>query len=227
LFQSLRWSFRTTATDAEFTANALDRALRVAREEIPIDFAPAPHARVPHSHGVSFVRDRMLLRTTIDGVAYELDGSPGRIVPLPTGLVAAGVFFCDEPYAYVATFSNEGERTEGPRPIQPMKSSIAGAVFPFELAQALTSLVQELTPQPLATLVELTLSNHQIIWADLGARAARFADDRFEVHAAIWQCIPRHGMQRVALAIADALAPVVMSKLASSLQQLPSIRPSP
>jgi hypothetical protein len=51
-----------------------------------------------------------------------------------------------------------------------------------------------------------------VCWADLGARAARELPGNgagFVVHAALWDRIAPLGLGRLALALAEALAPVV------------------
>jgi len=58
-----------------------------------------------------------------------------------------------------------------------------------------------------------------VTWADLGARAARRAPHGYEVHAALWERVAPHGMARLALALAEALAPVVTMDLVHQLQE--------
>ena len=53
------------------------------------------------------------------------------------------------------------------------------------------------------------ITRRPVVWADLGARAARYTGERFEVHAALWERIGPLGLGRLALAIAEALVPVV------------------
>src|SRR5690606_7918133 len=42
LCATLRRSFRTNASEAAFTSDVLGRAMRLARDEVPVDFVPAP-----------------------------------------------------------------------------------------------------------------------------------------------------------------------------------------
>jgi hypothetical protein len=79
LWRTLLRSFRCAAREAEFTADAIGRALRVARDPIPIDFVPAPHERIAIPHGFVELRDG-IERAVIDGIAYEPGGSPARLV---------------------------------------------------------------------------------------------------------------------------------------------------
>jgi hypothetical protein len=53
-----------------------------------------------------------------------------------------------------------------------------------------------------------------IAWADLGARAAAERPGGFAVHAALWDRIAPLGLARLALALAEALAPVVAASIA-------------
>ncbi len=57
LFRTLARSFRTAASEGEFTRDLLARAARLASDEIPIDFTPAPHVRVDFARGWSELRD--------------------------------------------------------------------------------------------------------------------------------------------------------------------------
>lgn len=219
LYRTLLRSFRTMADEATFSADVLDRAVRVARDELPIDFLPAPHRRVPHAHGTSEVRDG-LERTTIDGIAYERDGSPARLVD-----GAAEVWFGDAPWARVARFTDEGRIVDGPHVIPAPSPAVIGREFPPPLRAALAELVAELVPAPLAADATALLAGREIAWADLGARAARSTSTKFEVHAALWERIGPLGLARLALALAEALAPVVTTTLLAAVQAASS-RPS-
>lgn len=218
LYRTLLRSFRASADEATFTRDVLERTARVARDEVPVDFVPAPHRRVVHAHGVSEVRDG-LERTTIDGVAYERDGSPARLVG-----DHAEVWFGDSVWSRVATLSPDGALLDGPHPIPAPTTNALGRAFPPPLRAALGELVIDLVPAPLADGARALVETTEIVWADLGARAARHSGDKFEVHAAIWERISPHGLARVALAIAEALGPVVTSAL---VLRLTSSRPSP
>ena len=57
------------------------RASRLARDEVPVDFAPAPHERVELACGFVEIRDGVE-RAVIDGASYERDGSPARLTGL-------------------------------------------------------------------------------------------------------------------------------------------------
>jgi hypothetical protein len=211
LYRTLLRSFRASADEATFTRDVLARTATVARDPIAVDFTPAPHRRVVHARGVSEVRDG-LERTTIDGVAYEIDGSPARLVNN-----SAEVWFGDTLWSRVATLSADGALVDGPHPIAAPTTNALGGTFPAPLRTALADLVAELVPVPLADAAREYLSTTNIVWADLGARAARRSGDHLEVHAAIWERIAPHGLARVALAIAEALAPVVTTSLVARL----------
>ncbi len=206
LYRTLLRSFRTPADEATFTKDLLARAATLATDEIPIDFQPAPHERVANAHGHVEIRDG-LERAVIGGVAYER----GAIARLEGR--HAEVWFGDELWARVATFDERGALVDGPHPIPPPAAEVVGKPFPPALTHALASLVGELVPLGLP--VELP----RVTWADLGARAARATPDGYEVHAALWERLAPHGMARLALALAEALAPVVTLKLVASLAQ--------
>ncbi|HUS33101.1 MAG TPA: hypothetical protein VMZ53_31585 [Kofleriaceae bacterium] len=243
LYRALLRSFRASADEATFTRDLVERASTLARDEIAIDFAPAPHRRVPHAHGMSEVRDG-LERTTIDGVVYERDttaparlvrgtprvefansGVPGDAYQVPT--MAAQVWFGDRLFAHVAVLDEDGTLVEGPEPIPPMTSSVIGARFPPPLVAALAELLVDYVPLSSDEIAKL-FATVPIVWADLGARAAsRRREGGIAIHAAIWEHIAPLGLPRVAAAIAEALAPMFTSSLVEMLQALPSLRPTP
>ncbi|HMG55042.1 MAG TPA: hypothetical protein VK601_16210 [Kofleriaceae bacterium] len=217
LWRSLQRSFRCDADEAAFTAGALDRALRIARDPIAIDFAPAPHERIAIPGGFVELRDGVE-RAVIDGVGYEPGGSPARLVAAgadgPAGGPSCEVWFGDACYARIATLAADGSVTAGPHPVPACTSPVLGRAFPAALQGALAELVGEAVPAPLAADARALLAAGALGWADLGARAARELPDGFAVHAALWDRIAPHGLGRVALALAEALAPVVAAAVA-------------
>ena len=106
-----------------------------------------------------------------------------------------------------------GNLVDGPHPHSARIVRRHRQPFPPALLHALAGLVSDLVP-PLAVPVELP-ARHR--WADLGARAARATPRRLEVHAALWERLAPHGLARLALALAEALAPVVTMKLVHQL----------
>ncbi|HEY4240320.1 MAG TPA: hypothetical protein VGM88_10905 [Kofleriaceae bacterium] len=209
LWATLLRSFRTSGTEADFTRDALARALRVARDPIPIDFAPAPHERRAFARGHAELRDG-LERVVIDGASFTPDGSPGRLVQR-----AAEIWFGDRCYARVGTFGSDGAPL-GDIQIPASTSRVLGQVFPDALREALAGLVAETVAAPLADAARAAVASRTIAWADLGARAARVTPDGFTVHAAIWDALAPQGLPRVALALAEALGPVVATWVIST-----------
>ncbi len=207
LWRALARSFRARGDEAAFTADVLGRALRLAFDELPIDFTPAPHERIDHERGWVELRDG-LERAVIDGISYDRGGSPARLVD-----DRAELWFGDALYAHVATFDLRGVLLAGPHAIAPLASSVIGHAFPPALRAALAELVADAVPAPLAADARALVAARPIAWADLGARAARRADAGFAVHAALWDRIAPLGLARLALALAEALAPVVASMI--------------
>lgn len=211
LWRALARSFRCDASDASeaaFTAGGLERALRVAREPIAIDFVPAPNERIAIAGGFVELRDR-LERAVIDGITYQPGGSPARLVELD-GHHHAEIWFGDAPYARVASLAPDGSLIAGPHAIPPCASPVLGREFPPALRGAIAELVAEAVPAPLAGAARALCAAQPLRWADLGARAACDADaGGFAVHAALWDRIAPLGLGRLALALAEALAPVV------------------
>ena len=212
LYRSLVRSFRASADEAAFTADVFDRALHLRFDEIPVDFAPAPHERVMVNRGFAELRDGPL-RLVIDQISYEPGGSPARLLSRMTRRgagFAAEVWFGDAPWAVIAEIDAQGRLTDGPRTPPAMDAKIVGEEFPLALRGALAQLISEGVPAVLAEDAGEIITRRPVVWADLGARAARYTGERFEVHAALWERIGPLGLGRLALAIAEALVPVVV-----------------
>lgn len=223
LWHSLARSFRTDAPEASFTAGALDRALRVARDPIAIDFAPAPHDRLAIPSGFVELRGGVE-RAVLAGIAYAPGGSPARLVDAagdpgdrdghdghhgPATGHHCEIWFGDTCYARVATLAADGSLVAGPHPIPACTSPVLGRAFPAPLREALAELIADAVAPPLADDARALCSSAALRWADLGARAAREQPDGFAVHAALWDRIAPLGLARLALALTEALAPVV------------------
>ena len=187
----------------------LDRAARVATDELPIDFLPVPHERIACAHGHVELRET-LERAVLDGIAYATG-----VARLVDG--HAEIWFGDAPYARVASFAPDGTLLDGPHALPACTSDAIGKPFPPALRAALAELVAQAVPLPLADDVAALVAGTPLVWADLRARAARFAGDRLEVHAALWDQIAPHGLGRLALALAEALAPVATGAVLARL----------
>lgn len=209
LYRALLRSFRASGDETAFTANVLDRALRLARDPIAVDFTPAPHRRVAHAHGWSEVRDG-IERTVISRVTY--DHGYTRLVD-----DRAELWFGPTRHAHVATLAPDGSLADGPHPIPPIVPP--ATPFPHALRAALGELIAELVPAPLAATAREILTTRTLAWADLGARIARATPTGFEVHAGIWTYIAPTGLAHVAIALAEALAPVVSQTIVGELQR--------
>lgn len=207
LYRALLRSFRASADEATFTAGVLDRAVRLARDEVPVDFAPAPHERLEIERG--FVERRATVeRAVIDHTSYEPAGSPARLVPTDGGF-AAELWFGDAAWARIAVLDPQGALVSGPHAPPAASSRVLGEQFPLALRAAIAQLVADVVPAPLARDAADLVTQTPIEWADLGTRAARLANDKLLVHAALWERIAPLGLGRLALAIAEALGPAV------------------
>lgn len=181
-------------------------------------------------HGIIELRDG-IERATIDGIAYARGDGIARLVELRDvtrlgatdvceikpaeigtrdvpSLVHAEVWFADELYARVATLDARGELVDGPHPIPPCDSEVIGKAFPRDMTAALAELIAELVPAPLAMAASEIVAGRTLRWADLGARAAARVGDELQLHAALWR-VSRFGMARLAMALVEALVPIV------------------
>jgi hypothetical protein len=151
----------------------------------------------------------------LGGTSYERDGSPARLVERDDG-IHAEVWFGDAPWADVATLAPDGASIAGPHPLPACTSYVVGKAFPPPLRAAIAELVAEAVSAPLAADAHRLLVERDLRWADLGARAAARDDAGFAVHAALWERIGPLGLARLALALAEALAPVVSSAVVTT-----------
>lgn len=215
LYRTLLRSFRTQATEAEFTADLVARAARVARERLPFAFVPAPHQRIALPVGHVELRDG-LERAVLAGTSFERGGSPARLVERDDG-IHAELWLGDAPWADVATLSAEGALIAGPHPLPACTSDVIGKEFPLPLRAAIGELVAEVVPAPLADAARARLVSEPVRWANLGARAATHTANGFEVNAVLWERVGPHGLGRLALALAEALAPVVTTVIVAEV----------
>ena len=215
LYRALLRSFRASADEDVFTRDVMARAARLAREPIDVEFAPAPHERVEVAGGHVELRDG-IEGAQIAGTRFERGGASARIVGDDAADVAScEIWFGDACYAHIATLAPSGELVDGPHAPPVLVSRAIAQTFPAELRAALAELVADATPAPDAA--RALVAARAITWADLGTRAARRSESGFEVHAALWERIAPLGLARLALALAEALAPVVTSTLVAEL----------
>jgi len=217
LWYALGHSFRTSGEREAFVAGAADRALRLSHDEIPIDFAPAPFERAWIDGGEVHLRDGVVQRVRINGVLYAPRGTPGRLVAIDGGKLAAEVWFGDRPWSRVAVLDADGRIIDGPYPVTACTSAVIGTKFPRALRVALADVVADLVAPPLADSARGVLADEDITWADCGAAAARAMSTGLEVHAALWERLAPLGMARLAAALAEALAPVVAARAQARL----------
>lgn len=210
LWKTLARSFDVYGTEETFTADLVQRMATLARDPIAIDFLPSPHERLAIPGGHVELREG-IQRVTLDGITYERGGSPARLVD-----TRAELWFGDARYAVIAKLAPDGSLREV-LPLPGCDSTVIGKPFPPALVGALAELIAELLPSPLAPHVGDWLAQHSIAWADCGARAARLRDGVLEVHAALWEQVAPHGLGRLALALAEALAPVINAALVAEL----------
>jgi hypothetical protein len=184
----------------------------LARDPIAIDFIPSPHQRLKIPGGHVELRDE-IHRVTLDGITYERTGHPARLVKTRCEL-----WFGDSRYAVIAKLTDDGTLRET-NPIPACESGVLGQAFPRPLVDALAELIAQLVPFPLAPAIPEWLSKHTVQWADCQAKSARMRDGVLEVHAALWDAVAPHGMGNLAVALAEAMAPVISASLVAELSR--------
>src|SRR5439155_13627907 len=138
-----------SAAEDDFTADLLGRMARISRDPIAIDFIPHPHVRVQSAHGFAEVRDGVE-RAVIDGIAFDRDGTPPRLVDDGDHVHAEWQFVDGKPWTRLATLSSRGELVAGPFPIPASDSKLLGVEFTPPLRTALARVLERAVPPPLA-----------------------------------------------------------------------------
>jgi len=213
LYRSLARSFRTTAGEDVFCADVLGRALRIARDEIAIDFVPDPFTRRPIAHGFLDRRDA-IDRVSIDHVVFDREATAGSLARLAG--VEAVLAFGEVVWTRVATLDDE-RIVDGPHAIPPLHAEVLGKPFPSNLREQFAELVADAVPPPLARDARDVVLARSITWADLGTRAAARDGACFAVHAGYWTHLAPRGLAPFALAVADALSHVVITTILDEL----------
>jgi hypothetical protein len=213
LYTALRRSFRTAGTDEEFTEDVLERAVRLARDEVPVDFRPAPFERHAMPYGFADLRDGSLDRVLVDGVVYDRDGGRGSLARLDrtdTTWSAILAVAPRPPYSTTATLDLRGDMSDGPHPIPALADrEVVGQAFPIDLREALAELIELEVSPPMAGDVRRVVSERELVWADLGWRTAVPNDTGFAVHAALWSHLGRHDLPMFVRRLASELGFVV------------------
>jgi hypothetical protein len=216
LFKSLLRSFATDADEEDFTADLLGRAMRLAGDEVPVDFTPAPFARRATEHGFVDVRSSMVERAHVDGVLYDVDGSIGSLARLEEvggGYRARLGFGTAFPWVTIAELDREGSVGGGVQPIPPLSDDIVGKQFPDELRAQFAETVPELVAAPLARDARDIVIARPIAWQDLGWRSAARTADGFALHAAMWTVVAPRSAMHFVLTVSHHLAMIVQSTI--------------
>lgn len=221
LWHSLAQSFRPTSGDeVAFTAGALERATKGDMTPIDIALVPAPFERVASDRGVTVQLRDEVERVSVRAETFAGRDTVRRLVPTDDGGWAAEVWLGGAPWARVAAVDAGGAVCGGPWELPEVKGDIVGKEVPAALKQALADLVAEQMAAPLGALAPQVMAAMCIEWGDAGAAAARDRRDRVVVHAVLWERIAPRGMAQVALALAEALAPIVAMRAQMKLAEM-------
>ena len=210
LFTTLLRSFRTAASEGEFCADVLGRAMRLARDEVPVDFTPAPFERRSMPYGSIDVRGA-IERAVIAGVLFDREGTVGSLARLDGTRAVLG--FGEVVWTQIAQLDEHGTLAGDVQSIPPLPSDVIGKSFPRELKEQFAALVADAVPAPLATDARAVILARPVTWADLGWRAAAIDGEGFALHAGWWTHLAPRGVQAFALAVSDALATVITQRI--------------
>ena len=153
LWASLGASFRADGDEAAFTAAAHGRWGGGALPPIPIDFAPAPHERVPVApDACAHLRDG-IERVVVAGASFARGGGVRRLIDVADG-VAAELWFGDRPWARVAELGLDAAIVRR-LPPPPADAAPAGQALPPALV-LFTSMPLPAVPSTVALLDTLT-----------------------------------------------------------------------
>jgi hypothetical protein len=223
LFKSLLRSFRTDGDEDDFTADLLGRATRLARDEVAVDFEPAPFTRRPTSTGFVDVRQGAVERVHLGGVLYDVDGTIGslaRLLPTPHGWAARLGFGAEYAWTTIADLDPSGEVVDGPHPIPRMKHEVIGREFPRELRVQFAEAIPDLVATPLADDARAAVLSRPVVWQDLGWRSATKHGGGFALHAAMWTVVAPSSRQQFVLTVSYHLAMIVQTTLVDEIAAL-------
>lgn len=220
LFSTLKRSFRTTSTEAIFSSDVLARAMRLARDEVPVDFVPAPFMRQVMPYGSIDMRDG-IERAVVGGILFDQEATVGSLARLvgteppigsTTGGAAAVLAFDSVVWTHVAELASDGTLVGNVQPIPPIDSNVIGKQFPAELKEIFSQFVanSDAIPGPLCRDTERVLAERPITWRDLGWRAAAREDNGFALHVGWWTHLAPRGLQNLVRVLGDAIAPVAV-----------------
>lgn len=206
LFASLLRSFRTTGTVDDFTRDALDRAVRIARDEVPVDFVPAPFTR----KGDVDVRDGKVDRVRITSVTYDTEEQPFSLARLvdDAAILTVGV-----PIARIARLA--GHEVVDVEVIPTFQTAANGQELPQALRDELAD-VGDLVPAPLVGDVSRAIRTRTTRWADLGWRASKTTDEGFALHVG-FLALAGHDMAAFAQQLSHHLAMIAQQTVLAEL----------
>jgi len=216
LFKSLLRSFECDGDEDDFTADVLERAMTLAKDEVPVDFRPAPFTRRVTPHGFVDSRDAEVERAQIGGVLYDEDGTVGslaRLVPSPNGWNARLGFGNEYTWASIADLDKKGDVVDGPHAIPKIKHDVIGKEFPRELRVQFAETVSEFVAAPLANDARAAVLARPVVWQDLGWRSAAKHGEGFALHAAMWTVVASQSRQQFVMTVSYHLAMIVQTTL--------------
>ena len=157
--------------------------MRLARDEVAVDFTPAPFERRAMPYGSIDVRDG-IERAVIDGVLFDVEPSAGSLARLVdarppagtgAGSLAAVLLFHNVLWTRVAELAPDGSVIGDVQPIPPLASNVIGKQFPTELREKFAEFVvhSDAIPGPLVRDTERVVMKRSITWRDLGWLAGR------------------------------------------------------
>lgn len=224
LWRSLAHSFRVvgSATEDDFTADALGRAVRGAMEPVPVGFAPAPFERVRVSDRVTVQLRDGLQRTTIAGAAYDRTERTRRLVAIAgePRRWAADLWLGERAWGRVAELDDHGHLLAGPAALPAVAGELAamlGQPLPPAMCAALAEVVAELVAPPLAEAARRELAAAHVVWGDPGATEVADRADVLIIHAGLWAHLAPHGLAAVARGLALALASPIAARAQARL----------
>lgn len=216
LFKSLLRSFECDDDEDDFTADVLERAMKLARDEVPVEFRPAPFTRRVTPHGFVDERAGAVERVQLGGVLYDEDGVVGslaRLVPTPTGWNARLGFGNEYTWASIADLDSRGDVVDGPHAIPKLKHDVIGKEFPRELRVQFAETVSEFVATPLANDARAAVLARPVVWQDLGWRSAAKHGEGFALHAAMWTVVASQNRAQFVTTVSYHLAMIVQTTL--------------